>query len=270
MPARKSPFEKLELAFDYLIENYTLFEISMILIIIGLVLGGAVLTRDLISAGELRAQIRQIQNYDYATHQFQEKYGGFPGDIENPGKFFATAVAGNGNGLVEAAEPPLYNDSVYWNSSLELQQAFVQLSLAGLADRSFDGSRVLNKGIPATIYNNKAGFFIAANIFALPSRDEPELEKGNAMWFVACNYKPGLILDDKIALWSRSCGVFAPIDLRFIDNKIDDSRPLTGKLQAFGSLKRDASGGVSRCVEKSEYNSKAGPQKICQAAYVLN
>lgn len=88
--------------------GFTLIEISIVLVIIGLLVGSIVVGRDLIGAAEVRAQISQIQQYQQAVNTFRGKYGYLPGDIPDPDASRFGFVArgslqgeGDGNGLLE-------------------------------------------------------------------------------------------------------------------------------------------------------------------------
>jgi prepilin-type N-terminal cleavage/methylation domain-containing protein len=88
--------------------GFTLIELSIVLVIIGLIIGGVLVGRDLISAAEIHAQISQIEKYQTAVNTFRIKYGSLPGDIKNSD---ATAYGfaargtlrgqGDGNGVIE-------------------------------------------------------------------------------------------------------------------------------------------------------------------------
>jgi hypothetical protein len=54
---------------------------SIVLVIIGLLVGGILVGQDLIRAAEARAQITQIEKYNSAVNTFRGKYGYLPGDI---------------------------------------------------------------------------------------------------------------------------------------------------------------------------------------------
>lgn len=64
--------------------GFTLIELSIVLVIIGLLVGGVLVGRDLISAAEIRSQINQIENYKSSVNAFKLKYGYLPGDIPDP------------------------------------------------------------------------------------------------------------------------------------------------------------------------------------------
>lgn len=60
---------------------FTLIELSIVLVIIGLIVGGVLVGRDLIKAAEARAEVSQIHAFSSATSAFRSKYGYLPGDI---------------------------------------------------------------------------------------------------------------------------------------------------------------------------------------------
>src|SRR5579884_85366 len=64
--------------------GFTLIELSIVLVIIGLIIAGILTGRDLIDAAAQRAQITQIERYNTAVRTFQNKYGYIPGDIPDP------------------------------------------------------------------------------------------------------------------------------------------------------------------------------------------
>lgn len=83
--------------------GFTLIELSIVLVIIGLIVGGVLVGQDLIKAAELRATITQMEKYDAAVNTFRGKYNGYPGDIATASNFgFETTNQGSktGNGLV--------------------------------------------------------------------------------------------------------------------------------------------------------------------------
>ncbi len=83
--------------------GFTLVELAIIIVIIGLVAAGLLVGKDLIKAAELRAQVAQIQEIETATQTFMNKYGGLPGDIlaseaEGYGMEYRDGEEGNGDG----------------------------------------------------------------------------------------------------------------------------------------------------------------------------
>jgi prepilin-type N-terminal cleavage/methylation domain-containing protein len=88
--------------------GFTLVELSIVLVIIGLIIGGIVVGRDLINAASILAQVSQIEKYNTAVNTFRGKYGYLPGDIPEPvatqNGFAARGSGpgeGDGNGLLQ-------------------------------------------------------------------------------------------------------------------------------------------------------------------------
>lgn len=90
--------------------GFTLIELSIVLVIIGLLAGGVMAGQDLIHAATIRAQISQIEKYNTEVRTFQLKYGYLLGDIPATASsaygFFSTgmtgaAYEGDGNGLIQ-------------------------------------------------------------------------------------------------------------------------------------------------------------------------
>src|SRR3954463_15618522 len=61
--------------------GFTLIELSIVLVIIGLIVGGILVGQDLIKAAEIRATVGQIEKYNSAVNTFRTKYNGIPGDL---------------------------------------------------------------------------------------------------------------------------------------------------------------------------------------------
>ena len=55
--------------------GFTLIELSILLVIVGLIVGGVLVGRDLIPAAGIRAQISQIEKYQSAVNAFRREYG---------------------------------------------------------------------------------------------------------------------------------------------------------------------------------------------------
>ena len=127
--------------------GFTLIEMSIVLVIIGLIVGGVLVGRDLISAAAVRAQISQIEKYNLAVNTFREKYGYLPGDIPNPyAPQFGFASRGqytgegDGNGTLEAiwknADGGHYGSGGAADG--EVGMFWVDLSKAGLIPETFN------------------------------------------------------------------------------------------------------------------------------------
>lgn len=93
-------------------QGFTLIELSIALLLIGLLVGGVFVGQELIRAAEVRAQIRQIESFDVAITTFKLKYNDLPGDLrayEAGSLGFAPRSGasghGDGNGVVDGCLP---------------------------------------------------------------------------------------------------------------------------------------------------------------------
>ena len=135
-------------------KGFTLIEMSIVLVIIGLIVGGVLVGRDLISAAAVRAQISQIEKYQTAVNTFHAKYGYLPGDIPDPtASQYGFAARGNnpgegdGNGVIEG---PLGTASIGWLIFTGESGAFwADLSQANLINGGFTAgaSNILSQPI---------------------------------------------------------------------------------------------------------------------------
>ena len=135
--------------------GFTLIELSIVLVIIGLIVGGILTGQDLIKAAEQRATLAQIEKYNTAVNTFRNKFGGIPGDlaaasasnfgVANSIVFTGAIGIGDGNGLLEGGntgattflgEPPMF---------------WLEISSAGLVDGSYITALTTGGAIPTAV-----------------------------------------------------------------------------------------------------------------------
>lgn len=79
--------------------GFTLVELSIVLVIIGLLIGGILVGRDLIKTAELRAYVSQLEKYSTAVNAFKLKYNCLPGDCASANSY-GLGSNGNGNSII--------------------------------------------------------------------------------------------------------------------------------------------------------------------------
>ncbi len=84
-------------------KGFTLVEIAIVLVIIGLLLGGILKGQEMITQAKIKNAISDFSGISAAYHGYQDRYRAIPGDDPNANTRWATAPAatqGNGNGVV--------------------------------------------------------------------------------------------------------------------------------------------------------------------------
>jgi len=81
--------------------GFTLVEIAIVLVIIGLILGGVLKGQALIENAKYKNFSKQIDSIRAAVLTFQDQYKAMPGDISNISALNSAATAGNGNGQIQ-------------------------------------------------------------------------------------------------------------------------------------------------------------------------
>jgi prepilin-type N-terminal cleavage/methylation domain-containing protein len=84
--------------------GFTLIEIAIVLVIIGLLLGGVLKGQQLITSARVRNLISTQDGYKAAFYGFQDRYRALPGDYSQAHQVIAGVTKdGNGNGFIESA-----------------------------------------------------------------------------------------------------------------------------------------------------------------------
>src|SRR5688572_8582479 len=131
--------------------GFSLVELSIVLVILGLLTGGILAGQSLIRAAELRSVTSEFQRYSTALGAFRDKYFAIPGDMTNAVSFWTVAAAcpsvaataaagvcnGNGDGQITALATGTCNGT---NCGNEIFGIWEHLAYAGLVEGSYTGA----------------------------------------------------------------------------------------------------------------------------------
>jgi prepilin-type N-terminal cleavage/methylation domain-containing protein len=87
--------------------GFTLVEIAIVLVIIGLLLGGVLKGQELINSAKVKNMATDFRNIPVFVYGYQDKFKRMPGDDSAADTNVGAHAVGNGNGVIEGA----------WNST---------------------------------------------------------------------------------------------------------------------------------------------------------
>ena len=108
-------------------QGFTLVEIAIVLVIIGLILGGILKGQELIDSARVRSISTDVNGIRTAWFAFQDRYNGLPGDFNNAKTQIDNNLTndGDGDGTVEDAA--------------EMASVWEHLAAAGFISGNYDG-----------------------------------------------------------------------------------------------------------------------------------
>lgn len=213
---------------------FSLVELSIVLVILGLLVGGILAGQSLIRASELRAVTSEYNRYQTAILAFRDKYFAIPGDMANATNFWGTAtncpgsesqgsniVTCNGNGQ---------NDIGFPATSNEVFRFWQHLSNAGFIEGNYNGVRscagsdyCFTSGVNSPPSKLSSG--------AWNTHTRGVVAAGNAAYYAA-DYGNILTLGNRSGGSSggHEWALLTPEEAWNIDTKLDDGKAGTGRV----------------------------------------
>ena len=239
-------------------QGFTLIELSIVLVIIGLIVGGILVGRDLIIVAEHRQAVTDLEKLKTSIATFKNKYNCLPGDCANATDFFscvddATPNAIGGNNPCNGTGNELYDSD---NGT------------AGTRHQTFEGSlrvweQLGDAGLP--FLGTYSGLWTNNGVVGwVPGVNTPKLSWGGSDYF---GYPIGIyLISGTLCWWINGCeeyqlgilanplpqntivldgiasgnneftGGFGAVNSElasYIDTKTDDGLPLSGQVREF-------------------------------------
>ncbi len=213
---------------------FSLVELSIVLVILGLLTGGILAGQSLIRAAELRAVTTERDKYITAVQTFRDKYFAIPGDMNNATKFWGDDNAacptpdpngtpgtcnGNGDGRFDV--------SAVNGGTGEMFQVWKQLTLAGLIEGTYSGLALTGTNNSSDPGVNVPRSKLNQGVWNLQTFSQA----GHPMWTDG-NYGNTLYMGAQFGTTSAYGKVLRPEEAWNIDTKTDDGKPQQGSVWA--------------------------------------
>ncbi|MGH8677661.1 MAG: prepilin-type N-terminal cleavage/methylation domain-containing protein [Burkholderiales bacterium] len=205
-------------------QGFTLIEIAIVLVIIGLLLGGVLKGQELITSARVRNLISLQDGVKAAFFGFQDRFRSLPGDYTQATVNIVGATSnGNGNGRIEIAAVPV-------------------------------GGSVPQENVLVWEHLSRSGFITGSYTFAAAASDSTSPKNPYGVYLdLAYDAVYGLSTATNPARHSIKSGGQIPVEIiSEVDRKVDDGLPYTGGFQ-FSAYAGNAAAaptdtGASTCV----------------------
>ena len=207
--------------------GFTLVELSLVIVIIGLIVAGVVGGQSLVQQAKLRGLISDIKKYELAINTFKLEYDGIPGDFRRAADF-GIGPSGNGDKQI-----------INGNTDHEDVHLLVHLKNAGIYEGPyFDSPGILiGVNVPTIDYD---GFISLYPHYAGVSKVVGPNNMGTSQTPLYQDHSGNVIMVGETSnrvtkqgrLWT---GFLSVKDASSIDSKMDDGEPGTGRLIVSGT-----------------------------------
>ncbi len=212
-------------------QGFTLVELSIVLVIIGLIVGGILVGQDMIKAAEIRSTVSQIGSLNAAMNTFRDKYQFLPGDINADAAAAAGMTArgggmgsGDGNSMIDGfgtTTPTTFVSIVGGETAL----VWRDLNFVGMLDGSFVTATDAQANPGAALGTDGVKQFLP----------EARLGRGNYITVYASqgyNFYQITGITQIAAGAPTLTAALTPQETLNLDQKTDDGVPLTGTSRA--------------------------------------
>lgn len=216
--------------------GFSLVELSIVLVILGLLTGGILAGQSLIRAAELRAVNTEYSRYRTAVGTFRDKYFALPGDINNATSFWGTAGTCPGNSASPSTTAATCNGD---------GDGLIMPNAANSNEEFRFWQHLANAGLIEGSYNGVANSTTASSNITLIGTNVPKSKMSSGGWSVENqsvypisstilfegNYGNVLYFGSQATSWVTINSILKPEEAWNIDTKMDDGKPATGTIR---------------------------------------
>lgn len=250
-------------------QGFSLVELAIVLVILGLLAGGVMSGQSLIRAAELRSVSADTARYKASVYSFRDKYFALPGDMANATQFWGSASSGGNCQTTSSTDRRTCDgnaDGKVADGSNEVFRFWQHLANAGLIEGQYKGvaiddgvtpnsaqyGSVPGVNVPSAKISNAGYSFSYLDTSGGADNGTYAMNYGNSFWF---GKKTG----------HRTQGsILKPEEAWNIDIKLDDGQPGYGKVIA----RPDSShfGNTTSCTTSADQGTLAGSYQLTNSA----
>ncbi|MDB5478090.1 MAG: hypothetical protein JWM96_585 [Alphaproteobacteria bacterium] len=247
-------------------QGFTLVELAIVLMIIGLLIGGILRGQELLMNARIASTIKQVTSYTGAINTFRDAYAALPGDLSQalnriPGCATNGCTNGNGNGLIGA--PILFWQLSDQSIPGESTQFWKHLALTHIISGVNPSANALSFGISHPSAPLGGGFSVVTSVKD-PNDPTGSMTTGSIVLRLHGDLVggPGTVIEDN--------PVVSPKQAAQLDRKMDDGMPGTGDVQAgaSGTGARVNGGTQSDCEGPPGYKESV-EFTLCTMAFLI-
>lgn len=206
-------------------KGFTLLELSISIAVIAFLIAAVTAGRGVKHRLELNQVIEDISNFSLSVSQFEETYGGIPGDLWNAETVFDASSTDNGDGNSQIEDAVETESLLFWQ----------HLALAGLLEGTYDGSTAGSESQPSGTLKNS-------------------LYRARTLW----NDVHGSIYYT-VEKGANGNGLFTTKEAFDFDSKHDNSDPESGSIRASDGANTTAEDCVTSTGEYNLSNNDGTP-----------
>lgn len=236
---------------------FSLVELSVVLVILGLLTGGIIAGVGLMRAAELRSVSNDVHRFTTAINLFREKYQALPGDFATAQSYWGVATNCPGDASTPSTNAATCNGDGDWKiehtgvaTSHEHMRAWQHLSNAGFIEGQYTGVPSSAQVQECTVARNCPGGRMPQIAYSFATY--PYVTVTNDPTYFIGDYTNLMVVGKTVKNGPLGAG-FTPSQAWLIDQKLDDGKP------GLGSVKVPNTNGLANCTtstaeETSEYN----------------
>lgn len=232
-------------------KGFTLVELAIVMVIIGLLIGGILKGQELIKNASISATAAQLKAFESAYVTFVDMYAGKPGDISNARNKIRgcnaanSCVNGDGNGFIWGTNSNNWGGAGFTDANNEKRQALKHLALADLIGGV---NTAATTGADGWVQPKIGGFLVMGESYG----NEVHHRGGG-------NTPAGIYVRQWRVATAGGTDVTTAAEIASLDRKIDDGVPSTGGLLL---------GGNDLCLDGRDYAMNLD-EKRCSFMYKI-